>query len=142
MNGNEGKTTKSASDLMDDVLNAVSETCGVTVQGLLTERSMPYPNCRGLAFYAFRQITGFTYKQIRDIIHEKGSNFTTAAISWATTRGIELISKTAYWNLQWQEIKKRLDIQQKDKSDNEPMVIEVRLPKEARKKIKIRVIEK
>lgn len=131
----------SESELFDHVCRAVCKVCEVTMDGLLNSREMPNPICRGLCWLAMRSIMDITYARIAALIGEKAHKFTTASVNTAATRALGLISKSYHWEQQWNAVKKELDIKPQ-KLNNDIMRIQVIVPKEARNKVKIMVIEK
>ena len=127
--------------LFDKVCEVVCKVCEVDMHGLLNERGMPYPTCRGLCWHALRIITNMTYARMAVLVAQRGHDFTVASLNTATSKAVNLISTSAYWRQQWNAIKKELDIKPQ-KFENEVMEIVVTLPKEARNKVKIKIIEK
>lgn len=131
----------SESELFDHVCRVISKVCEVTTDGILNKREMPYPVCRGICWVAMRSIMDITFARIAKLISTKGRKYTTASVNTATTKALNLISTSYHWRHQWEEIKKELGIKPQKFSDD-IMRIQVVLPKEARNKIKIMVIEK
>lgn len=131
----------SESELFDHVCRVVSKVCEVTTEGLANKREMPYPVCRGICWVAMRSIMDITFARIAKLIGAKGHKYTTASVNTAATKALNLISTNYHWKQQWEAIKKELDIKPQ-KFSNDIMRIQVVLPKEARNKIKIMVIEK
>jgi len=136
----ETEKSISESELMDKVFQVVCDVCDVTIEGLLHSKSMPYPNCRGLCWYAMRQITGMTYTRIAQVLHTKGSAFTSQSVCGTTTKTINLISKSNYWGKKWEEIRQLLEIKKADKFE-EPIVITIGIPKEAKGKIEFKIVQ-
>lgn len=131
----------SENELMDVVLELVSDVCEIEQDGILYSKAMPYPMCRGISWYAIRQITGMTYTRITEIIHKKGSALTSQSVCNNTAKAIETISKSAYWKKQWDEIKRCLCIKKTDVFE-EPIVITIGVPKDAKDKVQIKIVEK
>lgn len=127
--------------LFDKVCEVVCKVCEVDMYGLLNERGMPYPTCRGLCWHALRIITNMTYARMAVLVAQRGHDFTVASLNTATSKAVNLISTSAYWRQQWNAIKKELNIKPQ-KFEDEVMEIVVTLPKEARNKVKIKIIEK
>lgn len=131
----------SENELMDVVLELVSDVCEIEKNGLLFSKALPYPTCRGLCWYAMRQITGATYTRITEMIHKRGSILTSQSVCNNTSRAIGLISKSAYWGKQWKEIKECLGIKKNDAVD-EPIIITLAIPKVIKDKVEIKIVEK
>lgn len=131
----------SESELFDHVCHVVSKVCEVTMADLINSRNMPNPICRGLCWVAMRSIMDITYARIAALVSAKGHKYTTAAVNTASTKALSLISSSYHWKQQWEAIKKELGLKPK-KFNSDIMRIQVILPKEARNKIKIMVIEK
>ena len=131
----------SESELFDHVCHVVSKVCEVTIDGLINKREMPYPVCRGICWVAMRSIMDITFSRISKLIGAKGHKYTTASINTAATKALNLISTNYHWQQQWELIKNELEIKPK-KFSNDIMQIQVVLPKEARNRVKITVIEK
>lgn len=131
----------SESELFDHVCHVVSKVCEVTIDGLINKREMPYPVCRGICWVAMRSIMDITFSRISKLIGDKGHKYTTASINTAATKALNLISTNYHWQQQWELIKNELEIKPK-KFSNDIMQIQVVLPKEARNRVKITVIEK
>lgn len=131
----------SESELFDHVCHVVSKVCDVTMDGLLNSRELPNPICRGLCWVAMRSVMDITFARIAKLIGTKGHKYTTASVNTAATKALNLISTNQHLRQQWEAIKKELGIKPQ-KPNNDIMRIQVVLPKEARNKIKIMVIEK
>ena len=131
----------SEGELFDKVCYVVCQVCEVNMDGLLNSRDMPYPTCRGLCWHALRIMTNMTYARIATLVGQRGHEFTVASVNTATSKAVNLISTSFYWKQQWQSIKNKLGIKPQ-KFDGEMMEIVVTLPKEARNKVKIKIVEK
>lgn len=133
--------TMSESELFDHVCKVVCKVCEVTMDGLMHSRKMPNPICRGLCWVAMRSIMDITYTRIATIIGGKTHKYTTASVNTSASKALNLISTNYHWGQQWEMIKKELDIKPRN-FINDIIKIQVVIPKEARNKVKIMVIEK
>ena len=129
-------------ELFDNVIDVVADVCNVTREGIICDKRMPYPTCRGICWHAIRVMTNATHATLAALVEQRGHSYTRAAIGTATTKAMHLILTNKHWESRWNEIRKRLGIAKTEKKIDEPLEVKIILPKGASKKLNIKVIEK